>query len=152
MRSKGSLLFCNECDNKVLVDTYGFLNAQTVNDVAFNDMIEWRRWQNEYLRKEIDSEDFKMEFFGSLTVKDGYGKVLTVYPESTLTITKNEIKYAYPGGNTILLFHCITDAVSDYSLRFEINQERNSYQFTPLNGQTVIKITDAIKCIKGILQ
>ncbi|NLV34874.1 MAG: hypothetical protein GXY21_10130, partial [Clostridiaceae bacterium] len=98
------------------------------------------------------SDDFKMEFSGSLTVKDGYGKIMEVYGDSTLTVTKNEITYTYPDGKTVLLFHSITDAVSDYSLRFEINQEHNSYQFTPTHGQTVIKITDAIKCIKGILE
>lgn len=152
MRSKGGILYCHDCDNTVLVDRYGLLNTQTGNDVSFTDMIEWRKWQNSYLRKEIASDDFKMEFSGSLTVKDGYGKIMEVYGDSTLTVTKNEITYTYPDGKTVLLFHSITDAVSDYSLRFEINQEHNSYQFTPTHGQTVIKITDAIKCIKGILE
>ncbi len=152
MRSKGGLLYCRDCNNTVFVDRYGLFNAQTGSDVAFHDMIEWRKWQNTYLRKEITRDDFKMEYSGSLTIKDGYGKIISEYPKSTLVITKDEVSYSYPEGKVILLFHSITDAVSDYSLRFEINQERNSYQFTPSDGQTVIKITDAIKCIKGILQ
>ncbi|MFA5341051.1 MAG: lysophospholipid acyltransferase family protein [Clostridia bacterium] len=152
MRSKGALLYCRDCNNTIVVDKYGFLNAQTKSDVTYKDMIEWRKWQNTYLRKEIDKDDFKIVHSGLLTIKDGYGKVLSIYPDSTLTITKEDVTYSYSEGDAVLLFHSITDAVSDYSLRFEINQERNSYQFTPSDGQTVIKITDAIKCIKGILQ
>jgi 1-acyl-sn-glycerol-3-phosphate acyltransferase len=152
MKSKGMFLYCDECDNTAVVDKYGLLNAQTEDDVSFGDMPEWRAWQNTHLEKEVASDDFVMEFPGSLTVKDSYGKVLKEYTDSYLKITKVEVIYTYPEGKTVLPFHSITDAVCDYSLRFEINQEQFSYQFTPLSGQAVIKITDAIKCIKGILR
>ena len=152
MNTKKNLLYCTDCDNTAVIDRYGLINPQSEDDIVYQDMIAWRKWQNTYLAKEIQKDDFKMEFEGSLSVKDSYGKVIKIYPQCKLTVTKESVSYACNDNNIILPFKSIADAVCDYSLRFEINQEHNSYQFTPVNGQTVIKISDAIKYIKGILE
>ena len=151
MDSKKDKLFCTNCGNTAIVDKYGLINPQSEKDVVYPDMVIWRKWQNSILCKEIADKDFSMHFEGSLDVKDSFGKIIEVHPNCQLDINVKEIVYTYPKGVINLSFYSITDAVCDYSLRFEINQEHNSYQFTPTNGQVVVKIIYTIKCIKGIL-
>ncbi len=151
MATYENLLFCKECDNRVIVDEYGLLRAETRNDASFEDMVQWRTWQNGYLRKEVADDDFSMRFRGSLRIKDIDGKVTKEYKICTLIVDKENVTFTYGDFSAKIPYSSITDVVSDYSYRFEINLETDAYQFAPRNGQTVIKISDSIKCIKGIL-
>ncbi|MFA7674133.1 MAG: hypothetical protein WCY62_09825, partial [Clostridia bacterium] len=124
----------------------------TVDDIAFPDMTAWRKWQNGYLISETAKDDYRIAFSGVLEIKDSFGKILEKYKDAEMSVDRKNVTYRYDADKQILLpLKSIEDAVSDYSLRCEINRECNSYQFTPVDGQVVIKITDSIKCLNGIL-
>lgn len=152
MATKKDHLYCKKCGNTAIVDRYGLIHARTDDDVAFPDMTAWRKWQNEHLYSETAKDDYRIAFKGVLEIKDSFGKILETYKDAEMSVDRKNVTYRYDADKqTLLPLKSIDDAVSDYSLCCEINRECNSYQFTPVDGQVVVKITDSIKCLNGVL-
>ena len=42
-------IYCSSCNNQSYLDQYGFLHARTKNDVSFNTVSDWIKWEKQYL-------------------------------------------------------------------------------------------------------
>ena len=120
-KGDGNTLVCSSCGNRVRMLTNGLLEKGDDDSVVYDDAHKWTMWEKEQVRKQISSEDFKMELDADLFkvfdpftfAKTGNGKV---------TITSSEI--IYEG----------TDCNAEDGIPYKKNKVKRGYGKRTLDG------------------
>lgn len=57
LESKDDMFYCRECGMKLRFDYYGYFNSTDSKDVRFKTVLDWDKWQQNYLREYLPQHE-----------------------------------------------------------------------------------------------
>lgn len=134
------VLTCTTCDNQVKVNQYGLFEKVKEDDVIFDNLPDWYKWQKEELKKQIDTFEIKQ----NVTVQTNIKTInsLEECGKGILYLNKDRLYYegTIYGENVIKEFKLeqIAQLPFEPFVRFEIPDSEGMFRFIPEDVYTII--------------
>lgn len=139
-KTDGTILTCTTCNNELKVNQYGLFEKVKEDDVIFNNLPDWYKWQKEELSKELETFEIKQNVKLQSNIKTK--KTLDDCGEGVLYLNKDRLYYEGTLYNEPILKEFKLDQIPQIpfepSVRFEIPDEEAMFRFVPEDIYTII--------------
>lgn len=139
-KTDGTILTCTTCNNQLKVNQYGLFEKVKDDDVIFNNLPDWYKWQKEELSKLLDTFEIKQNVKLQSNIKTINS--LEECGEGVLYLNKDRLYYEGTLYNEPILKEFKLDQIPQIpfepSVRLEIPDDEAMFRFIPENIYTII--------------
>lgn len=146
--TKDSLIICDNCQNTILYNQYGFLEGVGNDYVLMKDETLWFEYQKEVLMKQIKEHTYKKVSNVTLYSNTRKEFKLGVVGSGVLTFDVDNLYYDGTKDGEVIhkefSLHSLYQLPFAPGVRFNIPDEEGMYEFVPENKKEVIEWVQAI--------